>query len=49
LGQDGMLWVMASFLLWDYDLYTVAPLPLLQVGEFLIGCWTACALHVEQL
>jgi hypothetical protein len=42
-----LLWVVASLLLWDYDLYTVAPLPLLRVGEFLIGCGTACALHVE--
>jgi hypothetical protein len=42
-----VIWAFACFMLWDFDLYTVAPFPLLRVGEFLIGCGTACTLHDE--
>jgi hypothetical protein len=42
-----LIWLVASILFWDYDLYTVAPLPILRAGEFIIGCGTACAVHAE--
>jgi hypothetical protein len=36
-----------GLLLWDYDLHTLAPLSPYLVGEFLIGCGMACAVHKE--
>jgi peptidoglycan/LPS O-acetylase OafA/YrhL len=37
------VWGLAFIMLWDYDIYTVAPFPLLRFGEFLIGCGAALA------
>lgn len=41
------IWSLAFFLLWDYDIMTLAAVPALRAGEFLLGCGTACTLRAE--
>jgi peptidoglycan/LPS O-acetylase OafA/YrhL len=33
---------------WSFNIYTLCGLPFLRIGEFLIGCATACALRLEE-
>jgi hypothetical protein len=47
MGAINLIWGFLCLLLYKHDLYTIAPLPLVRAGEFLIGCGTACALHTE--
>jgi peptidoglycan/LPS O-acetylase OafA/YrhL len=44
-----LAWVLLFYLLWDYDMYTLAPMPILRAGEFLIGCGAALALKSEKV
>lgn len=40
-------WMAIFFMLWGYDMYTLAGVPVLRLGEFVLGCASACSLHVE--
>jgi hypothetical protein len=42
-----LLWACAFYTLWDYDIFTLSPMPILRYGEFLIGCGAALALKEE--
>lgn len=43
------IWAYVFYLLWDYDIYTLSPTPILRVGEFLTGCGTALSLKQDPL
>jgi hypothetical protein len=43
------IWGGAFYLLWDYDIYTLSGVPLLRMGEFIIGCGAAYALKSEEM
>jgi hypothetical protein len=40
-------WIALFFSLWNFDIQTLAGVPALRLGEFLLGCGSACALRVE--
>jgi peptidoglycan/LPS O-acetylase OafA/YrhL len=42
-----IIWSLGCLLLWNYDIYTVAPFPPMRAGEFLIGCGTAFTLQTK--
>ena len=42
-------WALLFLSLWAYDLQTLAGVPVLRLGEFLLGCGAALALHHESL
>ena len=48
LAAINVIWGIVFYLLWEYDLYTVSPVPVLRAGEFIIGCGAACALRSEE-
>jgi peptidoglycan/LPS O-acetylase OafA/YrhL len=48
LAAINVIWGMAFYLLWEYDIYTLCSLPVLRLGEFIIGCGAACALRSEE-
>ncbi len=39
--------ILPFFVLWGHDMMTLAGVPALRVGEFLLGCGAACALRVD--
>jgi hypothetical protein len=47
MATINVAWGLVFYLLWNYDMYTVAPMPLLRLGEFLIGCGAAVALRTN--
>jgi peptidoglycan/LPS O-acetylase OafA/YrhL len=40
-----LVWALLFVFLWGFDLQTLAGVPILRCGEFLIGCGAALALH----
>jgi hypothetical protein len=45
MGIINVVWGFAFYVLWGFDIYTLSVMPLLRLGEFLIGCGAACALR----
>ncbi len=39
------MWGLAFMLLWDYDIQTLSGVPVLRLGDFLLGCGAAVALQ----
>ena len=48
IAAINLVFGFAFYLFWDYSIYTIAGLPLLRIGEFIIGCGAACALKAPE-
>ena len=47
IGLIYQLWSLPFLFLWQFDMAAVAEMPVLRLGEFLIGCGAVCALRLE--